>query len=133
MLMTRLPAAEKVDRRRRSPAPTRWPSGISFAVAVGCCGPAGLLAWLAGAGVHPVAGLVLFAAVGAALAAVSSGLGAVAAALLMWAGDDGFVIHRFGVLYLDAPSVQALAVIGCITLGAYAAAGLVRRVPRAGS
>jgi hypothetical protein len=133
MLMTRVSVVDRSEGRDEPPTPRRWPSGVSFAVAVGCCAPVALLAWLAGAAVHPLAGLVLFAGAAAGLAAVSSGLGAVGAALLMWAGDDGFVIHRFGVLSLDDPSVRALAVIGSAAVAAYGAAGLARRLRRPGS
>lgn len=128
MLMTRVPvAAQAGGQDARTPW---WPS-VSFAVAVGCCAPVAVLAWLVGAGVHPLVGLVLFAGAAAALAAVSSGLAAAGAALLMWAGDDGFVIHRFGVLTLDAASVRALGVIGAAAVGTYAVAALAHRLPLA--
>jgi hypothetical protein len=77
-----------------------------------------------------VAGLVIFAGVAAALAVVSGGLGAVGAAVLMWATDDGFVVHRFGVLGADSGSVGAFAVIGCAAAGGYGVGCLLRWVRR---
>ena len=128
MLMTRVPAVDTADRSGVPSAPARWTAAVAFAVAVACCGPVGLLAWLLGAGAHPGAGLALFALVAAGLAALSGALGAAGAAMLMWAGDDGFVIHRFGVLSLDAPSVSALVVIAAVAVIGCAGGGLVRSV-----
>jgi len=131
MLMTQVPTGDRHSRSAgAAPAltglPPRWPSEVSVAVAVGCCAPTAVVAWLAGAGAYPVAGLALFTVVAAFLAAMSGGWGAGAAALLMWATDDGFVIHRFGVLSLDGRSVRALVVIACVAAGVYGAALMVR-------
>lgn len=127
MLMTRALTAD----RGSTPvvrATTPWPPGITFAAAAVACAPTALVAWLAGAGAHPLAGLMLFGAVAAGFAAVSCPLGATGATLLLWATDDGFVIDRFGVLTLDPRSVSALAAMALAVLGAYAGGAIVRRL-----
>jgi hypothetical protein len=132
MLMTQLQTADPVGRTFDKP-PMPWDSEVSIAVAAVGCAPTALVAWIAGAGAHPLVGLVLFAGVAAGMAAVSGCLGAMAAALLMWATDDGFVIHRFGVLGSDPRSASALGVVMGAAVIAYGVAALVRRVRRAGS
>lgn len=125
MLMTRIPAADQGSTPLvRATAP--WPPGITFAAAVLACAPTALVAWLAGADAHPLTGLLVFALAAAGFAAVSCPLGVAGAALLMWATDDGFVIHRFGVLALDSSSASALAAIALAALSAYAGGAVLR-------
>jgi hypothetical protein len=107
-----------------------WPLEVSVAVAVAVagCAPIAVIAWLLGAGARPLTGVVLFTLAAAGMATVSSWRAVLPAALLMWATDDGFVIHRFGVLSLDPRSVSALVVITGAALTAYGLAGLRRRL-----
>jgi hypothetical protein len=127
MLMTRPQPAGETSRRVDEPRKP-WPPEVSVAVAVAGCAPIAVIAWLLGAGTRPLTGVVAFTLAAAGMATVSSWRAVLPAALLMWATDDGFVIHRFGVLSLDSRSVSALVVITCAALTAYGLAGLQRRL-----
>jgi hypothetical protein len=127
--MTRVQPAGETGRRADEPLKP-WMSDVSLAVAVAGCAPIAALAWLLGAGVHPFTGVVLFALAAGGMATVSSWQATLPAALLMWATDDGFVIHRFGVLSLDPPSVSALGAIACAAATAYGLAVLLRGAGR---
>lgn len=126
MLMTRPRTAGEIsghDGRPRTP----WTIEVSIAVAVAGCAPLAVLAWLLGAGAYPETGLALFSVAAAGVAGVSSPRALVPVALLMWATDDGFVIHRFGTLSLDPASGSALRVISGVSVVALGSAVLLRR------
>lgn len=125
MLMTRPRSAEELGRHDGE-SRTPWTTEVSIAVAVAACAPVAVLAWLLGAGVYPETGLALFSLAAAGVAGVSSPGAVVPCTLLMWATDDGFVIHRFGILSLDPASVSALGVIAGVSAVAFGFAVLLR-------
>ncbi|WP_156994043.1 hypothetical protein [Pseudonocardia acaciae] len=107
--------------------PPRLPGTAGSALGFGAAVAATLVAWplgeLFGAASRPVLGLVLLAVVAVGVGSVTTLAGAVACAAQCWALYSGFVLHRFGELWLDPPSRFALALL--VTSGAGASlAGL---------
>jgi len=84
------------------------------------------VAWLFGTPAVTTVGLVLGAAAAAAVATVTTAAGAAVAALLCWALDDGFALHRFGELHLAAADRHALVGIILAAATAHGIAVLVR-------
>jgi hypothetical protein len=102
-------------------------ANLSFAVGFASGIPATLLAWWCGAGRDPVVGLVVLTVVAAAVGAVCTPLGALVAAVPLWALDTGFVLNRFGVLTVDHRSLPALATIQLAAILSSLAAAWTRR------
>jgi hypothetical protein len=82
---------------------------MAFSLGFGIGVPVTALAALLGAGDR--LGLPLFAVTAAAVGACCRPSGSVCAALPLWALEDGFVVHRFGVLTADHDALRALALV----------------------
>jgi hypothetical protein len=107
---------------RRPPVPPALGGvvGLAAGTAAQC------VAWLFGTPAVTTVGLVLGAAAAAAVATVTTAAGAAVAALLCWALDDGFALHRFGELHLASADRRALVAVAVAAGAAHVVAALVR-------
>ena len=111
MLVPRPTDGSSVDRLRWVAPWSVFRADVSFAIGFGAGIGTTVVAWLAGAGHAALVGLVMSALTAAVVGMVSTPLGVTAAAMVIWAFDDGFVVNRFGVLSLDRHGWAALVVI----------------------
>jgi hypothetical protein len=112
------------------PRPHPWfplRANLSFTVGFGSGIPGTLLAWWCGAGRDPVVGLIVLTVVAAAVGAVCTPLGALVAAVPLWALDTGFVLNRFGTLTVDHRSLPALGIIQAAAILSSVASAWTRR------
>jgi hypothetical protein len=108
---------------RRPPVPPAL-GGVVLGLLAGTA--AQCLAWLFGTPAVTTVGLVLGAAAAASVATATTAGGTAVAALLCWALDDGFALHRFGELDLAAADRHALVGIILAAAAAHGIAVLVR-------
>lgn len=93
-------------------------SALGFGAAVAATLLAWTLAWTVGAEARPVLALVLLAAVAVGVGSMTTLAGALACAAQCWGLYSGFVLHRYGELWLDPPSRLALVLLVALGVGA---------------